>query len=341
MRRTVIATSLLLLTFFVSANESPLRGGVDGSYTVKKGDTLWKVAEYFLRSPWRWQELWMSNPHIRNPHLIFPGDIISLVYIDGQPKLTVSRRGDVGRTFKLSPKIRTTPIEKAIPAISISLINKFLRTDRVFLLEEELSRAPYIFAFPNDRIAGSTGDLAYSKGLDVTRGRYEIVRPGQEIREPFTKELLGVMGYKVAEADIKKMERGVGVLKITGAQMAVKKGDRVMDKDTFTPVTTFFPKSPYTSVDGKVLAVVSGGKKAGKYDTVIISLGERDKMRPGDVLSIYESKVVEDTATREKHRIPSRELGMVMIYRPFEKVSYGIVMSAMEDVQIGDFLTNP
>ena len=247
----------------------------------------------------------------------------------------------MGRTFKLSPKIRTTPTEKAIPAISISLINKFLRNDRVFLLEEELTRAPYIFSFPNSRIAGSTGDLAYSKGLDVTGGRYEIIRPGQVIREPFTSELLGVMGYKVAEAEIRKMERGVGVLKIIGARMAARKGDRIVNKDTFTPVTTFFPKSPYTSVDGKVLAVVSGGKKAGKYDTVIISLGDRDKMQPGDVLSVYESMVVEDTATREKHRIPNRALGMVMVYRVFEKVSYGIIMSTMEDVQVGDFLTNP
>ncbi|MDD7805981.1 MAG: LysM peptidoglycan-binding domain-containing protein [Endozoicomonas sp. (ex Botrylloides leachii)] len=341
----LLLTFMLLATPLINAaseKEPLIKEGVVKSYTIKKGDSLWKVAEHFLNSPWRWNELWQANPQIKKPDLIYPGDVVSLIYIDDKPKLTLSYRAGARQTIKLRPKIRTVPIDESISAIPLSAINKFLKEDRVISLDTELIRAPYIFSMSNNRIAASTGDKVYARGhLFNETAQHEIIRRGEKIKDPLTGQILGVIGYKVADAKLLGFNKGIASIEVLNAKMPVKKGDRVLAKDTFVPADTFSPKRPIESVVGKVLAVINGGRKAGKHDTVVVDLGLRNSIEAGDILVVKESTKARDPLTRKQVRLPPRNIGVVMIYRPFDSLSYGIVMSTKEDLQVGDYLTNP
>lgn len=342
MGRMLLAIMMFMMPLIVISSDRMIRANTGDSYTVKRGDSLWTVAEYFLENPSRWPELWQANPHFHNPHLIYPGDVISLTYINGKPKLRVSNSSETKRTIKLSPKIRSAKISQAIPAIPLNTINKFLKEDRIVSLATELSRAPYIFAIANNRIAASNGDKVYARGhIYNENAQHEIIRRGEKIKDPRTGQLLGIIGYKVADAKLLEFNKGIASIEVVGATMAVKKGDRLLIKESFAPVTTFYPKPPVESVVGRVLAVVNGGKKAGKHDTVIVDLGHRQSMQPGDILVVKEPSKARDPVAEKSLRLPPRDVGMVMIYRSFDSLSYGIVMSAKEELQVGDYLTNP
>ena len=139
MRRFALAGILLCMSTLGLALDSPIKTDSPSRYTVEKGDTLWDISTTFLDSPWLWPEIWHANPQIENPHLIFPGDVISLVYINGQPRLMISSRGQSGRTIKLSPKVRVMPGESAIPAIPLSAVQSYLQGGHVFSSEEQLN----------------------------------------------------------------------------------------------------------------------------------------------------------------------------------------------------------
>ena len=194
----------------------------------------------------------------------------------------------------------------------------------------------------NGRIAGSNGDKVYAKGpVNNEFARYEIIRRGKKITDPTTGQLLGVMGFKVADAQLLEFNRGMVSLRIMNAKRPVKKGDRLLLEETYVPENVFLPKSPTEAVVGKVVSIVSGLKRAGKYDSIIISLGRQQNMRPGDILVVKEAPSAQDPLTGKRIHLPPRHVGVVMIYRPFDSLSYGIIMSTSEDIQVGDYLTNP
>ena len=339
---------------FPASSQSIVKEGVEESYTIKKGDSLWKVAEHFLENPKRWKEIWLANPQIKNPNLLYPGDVVTLLYVDGKPRLTVSsrdtegkplltesKRKGVSRTIKMSPKIKATSLDKKTIIVPLSQIARFLSVNRIFKNSSELAKAPYIFSMRNHRIIAGPGDQVYIRGYLFDRpGRYAIIREGKKILDPFTGKVSGVEGIKIADAKLIHLVDGKGVVEVLDARMSVKIGDRLFGADVFVPELEFFPKTPNETVTGKLLAVVGERIKAGKYDSVIISLGAREGLQPGDMLAVQESSLVRDEVTGENIRLPIKKLGSIMVYRPFERLSYGIVMSAIEDLQVGDDLTN-
>lgn len=337
-----------------ASSQGLIKEGVKKNYTIKAGDSLWKVAENFLDDPHRWKELWLANPQIKNPDLLYPGDVVSIVFVEGKPRLTVSSRKtdgkpmstepkwkEVGQTIKLSPKIRATPAGKETFTVPLSQVGKFLSKNRIFRSVSEITNAPYVFSIHNNRLAASSGDKVYIRGNILDRpGIYEIIREGGKIIDPITGKVSGVEGIKIADAKLIHLTDGQGVVMVLNARIPVKLKDRFVEKDTFVPESMFFPKTPNTTVVGKVMAIVSGGKKAGKYHSIIISLGTQEGLQPGDMLTAQESTVVDNPITGKKTRLPTKKLGTVMIYRPFERLSYGIIMSSSEDLQVGDDLTN-
>ena len=342
MRTFFLAVFLFCFSVSGSAYESPIREDSPRNYTVSKGDTLWDISNAFLKSPWLWPEIWHTNPQIHNPHLIFPGDVISLVYIDGRPRLTVVSRGNTGRTVKLKPKIRTLPAESAIPAIPLPAIKSYLKQSRVVSTLDKLEQAPYIFASKDGRVASVQGQQVFARGLLSAPGsRYEAFREGQVLVDPDSGESLGFIAHKIAELDVNKVQDDMATLTIKSSQKELKPGDRLLKEDGFNFVTTFFPRAPDAPVEGAIVANLSNARKTSRFDTVIINRGQRESLRQGDILAIYKQSQVTDKFTNELINLPPERVGLLMVYRPYEKISYGIVLSASEDIETGDFLKSP
>lgn len=342
MRTLFLAVLLFFFSMSGASYGSPIRADFPQSYTVKEGDTLWDISNTFLESPWLWPEIWHANPKIHNPHLIFPGDMISMVYIDGQPRITVVNRGLEGRTIKLNPKIKTLPAESAIPAIPLTAIESYLKNSRIFNDLNELEKAPYVFASADSRVASVKGDRVYARGSFAGAAEsYEAFREGQSLTDPDSGENLGYVGYQIAELDVTGVNGDIATLQITSSQFEVKAGDRLLREDHFGQVTTFFPRAPDAPIDAKVIANLSKTKKISRFDAVVINRGQRESLRQGDILAVYKHVKVTDKFTKQRLSLPPQKVGLVMIYRPYEKLSYGIVLSATQDIEIGDQLKSP
>ena len=343
MKSVFLGLFLLCLTSSGIAYESPIKPDSPVEYTVKKGDTLWDISNRFLKSPWLWPELWHSNEQIHNPHLIFPGDVISLVYVEGRPKITVVRRGETGRTIKLNPKIRIMPTESAIPAIPHEAVSSFLKNSRVINNSAEMERAPYVLGTRQGRIASGAGDRIYAKGkVDGLHGRkLGIFRQGTAITNPDTNELLGIVAQDVAGATMVKATGGVATLKLVSSRSEVRPGDRVLPSDPPTQMTSFFPRAPDAPIAGKVAFVLGPEERAGKFHSVILNRGMREGLRKGDLLMVLKSGVMTDPMTGKDVYLPAEKVAMVMVYRSFEKLSYGIVLSSVEDIHVGDSIKSP
>lgn len=327
------------------------------SYTVVSGDTLWDISGRFLTAPWLWPELWRANQQINNPHLIYPGDVIHLVYVDGQPTLSLERgaggrdgsggggRDGSGRWIagsdRLEPRIREEATVGAIPAIRLDAIEAFLAEHRV-VDAGALEAAPYVLAGENKRIVLGAGDRFYAKGAIGVGDVLGIYRPGEDYRDPQTGELLGTEATDVGVGRSLAIEDGVSTIYLSRSREEVRRGDRLMSTDEARLQSSFFPNSPEKEVRGNILAVHAGVTQVGKYDVVILSRGARDGLSPGNVMAIYQrGELVRDVVSNDSVRLPSERAGLAMVFRTFEKLSYALVLKAERPLAVMDEVRNP
>lgn len=336
-----------------------LREDVPDRYVVKKGDTLWDIASLFLRDPWLWPEIWYFNPQIDNPHLIYPGDVLTLVYVDGRPQLRLARDGEQVveqrqisgpsapgglETVRLSPRARVESLDKAIPTIPRSLIEPFLIKPRV-VTREELEKAPYIVSSLDQHLATGTGNTIYARNLDYNDDvRYNIFRPGRVFVDPQTDEVLGYETTLVSEA---KLERAgdPATLTITRSVRETLNGDRILPAEKGRVNYNFVPHPPDTEMEGQIVALVDALSHAAQRQVVVINLGERQGIDIGTVLAIDQAgPVVRDPYARKgpKHvRLPDERAGLLMVFRVFERVSYGLIVDSTRTVHPNDYVRNP
>ncbi len=341
MRRFVLAGILLCMSTLGQAD--PIKADSPGTYRVQKGDTLWDISTTFLNSPWLWPQIWYANWQISNPHLIYPGDVISLVYVDGKPRLMVAQRGDTGHAIKLSPKVRVMPGESAIPAIPLSAIESHLYSGHIFASEEQLAHAPYVFAAHGGKLVSAIGDKVYARGhfADDTF-RFKVVRGAQPVVDPQTGEVLGLMARDVGVVHVRRVEGDTALLVVQKSKMELRSGDRLVHQRASGLVANFFPTAPKEPVEGMITANLDGSQKISRFDNVVINRGRRENLKQGDVLAVYRQiEVASDAVTGEVVALPSERVGLVMVYRTFAKMSYGIVLSAREDIEVGYILRNP
>lgn len=344
-KRIVFTALILWLALPLWANDSALRNGHPDTYTVQKGDTLWDISERFLSDPWFWPEIWYVNPEIANPHLIYPGDVISLVYIDGKPRLTVKTDDRVGGTVKLSPRVREQPIESAIPTIPLGAILPFLNRTQI-VQPGELDSMPYVIAGEEDRVMSSDGEKMYARGLDgVANGTgFLVVREGDVFVDPDSGETLGIEATDLGAATL-TLEGDPARLNVTRSRREILKGDRLLETPEQAFDANFFPKAPDDDVEGKIIAVLDGVSQIGQYSIVVLNLGERENMQVGDVLEVFRTgRVVKDPYAEKRGemvQLPEEKAGELIVFRTFEKLSFGLIMEAELALLVGDKVASP
>lgn len=374
--RTGFAVALLMVATFAAAQS--LRGDHPDTYVVKRGDTLWDIAGTFLQRPWLWPEIWQANPQISNPHLIYPGDVISLAYLDRI-------------TAQPGPRTEAQPIN----AIPLADIEPFLKDLRIVDSFEEL---PYVVSLEGDRLRGSEGQVAYVRGVAGTSPgtRYLVVRPTVRYTHltragmccdvtdsedldyrgrrdvdfqkywhdvVFPEKGSEVLGYELMRVNIGTITRGevggieASTLLLDEAGREVRIGDRLIAVDAQPYDLQFFPHPPKQQTEygrARVLAVSDALSFGGPRDVVALSVGSREGIDNGTVFSIWRegSNVVDrveygpdrpagSVGFEDKVRLPDEFAGHVIVFRTYEKVSYGLVMDSIKPTHVGYHLKHP
>lgn len=338
-----------LVTVSATAAAIDVKPDAPKRYVVEEGDTLWSIAERYADDAWNWPEIWYQNNQIKNPHLIFPGDEIGLVTINGETKATVIKRGMASRTVKLSPGLvkmqptaRVESIESAIPAIPLEAIRGFLRDHRV-VEQQTLSKAPRVIAGSNGHILMGAGETVYARGdFSDAEAAYGVFRQGQVYVDPTSDEVLGAEALDIGLARVDALDGDIATMTLDRTNQQVSVGDRLLTTEDRELIARYYPKPPAVDVKGQVLAVSGGVSQVGQYDVVVLNRGERDKLVPGSVLVIEKNgAIVYDRIAGEDVRLPNTRAGTLMVFRTFDKLSYALVMRATSPLRVGDHFATP
>ncbi len=339
---------------------SELAADAPESYTVKRGDTLWDISKLFLKSPWRWPELWgMNREQIANPHLIYPGQVLLLVKVDGRAQLQLARpltgtNATPGEDGKLSPRIRVAPNdESGIAAIPLNLIEPFLN-DAVVFDSDELARAPRIVAAPEGHVLLSRGDLAYARGDFGQASDFRVFRNTRPLVDPSTREILGYEAPYLGTAELirgdqsqtlpdGKTEIVPATLRIKTVRQEIGVGDRLSP----TPPRSFsryVPHAPAAPISGQIISIYGDGLNAGQNQIVALNRGKQDGMERGHVLALWQQgrRVIDSTSEkREELKLPDERHGVLFVFQVYARVSYALIISVKDPVRAGDKFTQP
>ncbi len=361
MGKSIISLLLLAATWTsgsTMADEIKLAESAPDRYVVVKGDTLWGISARFLKDPWRWPDVWgLNKEEIKNPHWIYPGDVVVLDFTGKTPRLHKGGGGGNGNDgssgetewrlmdAKLSPAIRKQTLASgAISSIPISAIQAFLVRPLV-VGEQELNAAPTLIAGPENRVVLSAGDTAFAKGVVwEEQAGWSVYRPGRTLTDPDTKELLGREAIYLGDAQISEFGE-VSTVLLTKAIQEIAPGDRLA-KTPASQLLSYVPHAPGNSIKGRVIAGPDDSvSEIGSKQVVIINRGSREGIEIGHVLALYRDRPSVTPANavdpNEKVRLPPERYGVIFVFRVFEKVSYGLVLNSTRPVNVLDVVQTP
>ena len=348
-------------------------------YIVQKGDTLWDISTIFLRDPWHWPEIWFKNPQIENPHLIYPGDQLAIIYVGGKKMIQLLQRGDdsqqqttstsstststgsgtaitTGTTpattdttgikiVKLSPRVRSEAIDATLPSIPIENLRHLLARP-ILISEEELDKAAYIVSSADSHLVNSTNDKIYVRQLNTSigNGRYQIFKPDKALHDPDTGELLGYQSLHAGEAKL-LVAGDPATLRVTSSVREILQNDKVVPIDNTNFERDYYPQPPYAYLKGRIIALLDAVYQAGRYQTIAINLGERDGLQTGNLLRVMQNgKAIPDYAETDPGftvKLPDERVGLVLVVRTFEKMSYALVMEADHPISLKNYVESP
>ena len=330
----------------VNQSEIPVNPRHPDRYVVEPGDTLWDISALFLQDPWYWPEIWQVNPQVANPHLIYPGDILSLAYVDGQPVLRLERgtANSSGVVERLSPRVRVEQLEQAIPTIPAELVRAFL--SRAAIVEESrVGELPYIVAHPEGLI-GSAGQDVYVRGTNEPVGSiFDLVHLGDALVDPDTDEVLGYEGLYVGEGRISRTG-DPATLALTATTREARRGDYLLEIEETQPAN-YFPRAPSGDIEGRIISVINGLSLVGQYQAVVLNRGAVHGLEDGHVLRAFTAgRIVEDEVAENRFRgelvqLPEEPAGTMLVFRVFDRMSYALVMEATSDIHVLDVVRNP
>ena len=351
MRKSIISAVLaaaLLATPLMAQQQSDikLQDNVPDRYVVVSGDTLWSIAAKFLKDPWRWPEMWKLNQaDMKNPHRIYPGDVIVLDRSGSQPELKM------GETLKLLPRVRAEDVgSKPVPSIPPRVIEPFL-TRPLVIEPEGLDNAPRIIAAQADRVYLGSGDVAYVSGIKDAKpdSLWQIYRPGKALIDPETQTTLGYEAVFLGDSKVTR-SGDPATIQIFGAQQEIGKGDRLIAAGPVV-LTSYAPHAPRAFVQGRIISSSGGMRETGQQYVVTLNKGKNDGLEPGHVLALLRFGRTNVDRTKlsrwyapdkvETTKLPDERYGLVFVFRTFDRVSYALVMAASRTVQIDDVVTTP
>jgi hypothetical protein len=333
---------------------SELAPNAPDSYTVKPGDTLWRISGLFLKRAWRWPELWgMNLEQVRNPHLIYPGQILYLEKSDGSARLRVGSAVGSG-SVKLSPEVRSSQIAgTAIYSIPFHLIDPFLN-EAVIFDGDFLKDAPRIVATQEGRVILSRSDTAYVLGVSGPNTVFRIFRNAKPLKDPTTRELLGYEAAYVGTAEL--TQKGGPHVSSKGTQEVVPDTFIVtsvrleaMVGDRLAPVKArdfqnYVPHAPQSDVSGQIVSMYGDAITGGQNQIVVLNRGSGDGLERGHVLALWhDGRVTVDPTDERKTvmKLPDERHGELFVFQVFSKMSYALIMSVKEPVNVGDRFTQP
>lgn len=338
-------------------------------YTVKSGDTLWDISKLFLKSPWRWPELWgMNLDDIKNPHKIYPGQVLVLERSGDLATLRVIGSGDSGEpnTVRVTPRTRYESLgDLALPALRTRVIEAFL-AEPLIVDEAGLKSAPRIVSTQENRVLLTQGDRAYARGTTAPLldneprvQQFRIFREAVPLKDPGTGEVLGYEAHYVGKATLARGEgttevegeKGVmssaivpATIDITIAKEEIRVGDRMLPEPA-REINTYIPRAPKGPVSARIVSVYGNAvMNAGQNQVVAINRGKQDGMEPGEVLAILKdgARVVDKSdEAKPLMKLPDERNGLLMVFKTFDRVSYALILEITDSVRVGDRLVNP
>lgn len=354
---------LALMTFnctFVSADTLTLKAGYPESYVVKKGDTLWDISTIFLNDPWKWPSLWEINPQIANPHLIYPGDQLTLVFIDGQPRLV---RNDSGKPHvRMSPEGRIIAKSDAVPAVDLALIENYLVQNRV-VDTEWLAAQPMVLAGESPSRHHVLDDVIYIDSELPLHKKYGVYERGREFFNKQTGETLGQEAILTSTGQV--IESGkVSKIKLLSNYRETKAGFKILPMEDDSLMSAYFsPKAADLKTPATVLAIDSNMREAGKLNVVYLDKGKQDGVDPGEVFSIYRDgeeivishdglpvpaaertaydNIVASVSSDRTIKMPDIYHGRLLVFKVFDKASLGLIVVNEHPVRVDDKLVAP
>jgi|SoiMethySBSTD1v2_1073268.scaffolds.fasta_scaffold540450_2 hypothetical protein len=355
----------MLATPAAAADEPPrLVDNPPSNYTVQKGDTLWAISGRFLRDPWRWPDVWrMNRDQIRNPHRIYPGDVIVLeMTADGTPRLAMQpRAGGPGGQARLSPSTRVTALDaEAIPSIPPGDIEPFLAKPLITGSEGLVGSAEIVAGRDRDRVVRAQNDRVYAVGVDRKRGdAWYIYRPGKALVSLDTGEILGYENRYMGSVKVDRFG-DVSTLTITEAIEEIFVGDRLVPIPPEVLVN-FVPHAPTNDLRGRIIASYRNASEMGRGNIVTLDKGTQDGVDVGTVMAVYKGvppildprpstdvprmlRFLDQTTVFVPDRylnVPEERVGLVFVFRTFDRVSYGLLLNTTDPVTVGDFVRKP
>ena len=323
-----------------------LRPDAPMNYTVKRGDTLWDIAAVFLKDPWFWPEIWQINPQVENPHLIYPGDVLSLAYgANGDAHVSISQYSGA----RLQPRLRSEALAGPVDTLPFSAIAAFLTRPSVLTKEQALA-APHILAFRDHHMIGGTGHEAYVKNLDGSPdARYIVMHVGEPIRDLDSNEILGYQAAYVATAVV-EVQADVSKTVLTEGAREALEGDRLIIEEGERSLN-FTPHLPSVPVDGRVIALADNATLNGPYQVVVLNRGTNDGLSQGAVLAVdQQGEVVKDRrveypwkrqAFAKDIQLPYERTGTLIVFKAYDRISYGLIIGARAPIRVADRAYKP
>jgi hypothetical protein len=378
MRKAIISLILLITPALAAAQPAAMQDSAPERYTVQRGDTLWSISGRYLKEPWRWPELWkMNQEQLKNPHLIYPGDVIVLDRSSGEARLSLVQLD----TTKLQPKVRSEPsASSAVPSILPTVIEPFLSKPLVVGVDE-LEDAPKVIATADGRVTLGPGDRAFVLGLNKDKGnQWQVFRRGDPLVDPDNNQILGYEAIYLGEALV--VQHGnVATVEIVRSVQEIHRDDRLLPLGKQTPVFAYVPQPPKSTVKGRIISAYGGLQETGPLSIVTLSRGSKDGLQVGTVLAIERSQTSArysqrtaplfgrsgfsgsdaprtyyseslpprevllergDAITNQNiAQLPDQRYGLVMVFRTFDRASFALVMEASRPVAVSDYVTNP